>query len=596
MGNIDGVPLSVLDMTNDEEPTLHTSPQNSSVTSHSMDSSPHSLGRQHENRAPHRQQLQGVGQKNMSRSSGQQTQSPQGQQKNQSRPGTHHSHSMNNAYPNQQGSPMHGLQPQGNHSSMGSRQNQAQYHHPYEQQRSHNGMVLHHVHVSPQIGVSSNPKFPHNPVESVHDEGKRHVNVNSASNNPNVALNAQNPLKSLSASHNAHQVHTPRIGNDPDSQFIQSSPGSVLHPIRDIQRKHSDSLVKLENEVVTLTQDIAYFRHVIDFQSLKIDKLTLLLIDILHNKEASSVLQLLHNIQASESFGVQEASETVASIELVLDLLTPHDNVHNLVHESMHDVDNSMVAIRSLSSNSIVDVPESVVLLGGGIEALIHHVAQAAVQAQANSNKRDGSGNSRHSYDQDGPLELSHDHISHQKTHVHAKLPPLRVPHESQSNPSLSAQNLEPTQARFNHSKAMETYAQPPMQRKHTMSEESLTELEGGGLRKASQRKKPKLSIDFLHNPMTVKEIYYEFTKGFQGQPPLRELDHRLGKYQWRGDSRTKESKRYQRRRKLCEAIERGMNKYAKSAEDIIQYIEDFRKNKSLTWVMNGNLPKDLLE
>lgn len=107
--------------------------------------------------------------------------------------------------------------------------------------------------------------------------------------------------------------------------------------------------------------------------------------------------------------------------------------------------------------------------------------------------------------------------------------------------------------------------------------------------------KKPKINIDFLHNPMTVKEIYDEFTKGFRGQPPLCEMDNKYGKHEWRGDSRSKESKRYQRRKKLCDAIARGMQKYDKPAEEIIRYIEEFRGDKSLTWVMNGNLPADLI-
>lgn len=106
--------------------------------------------------------------------------------------------------------------------------------------------------------------------------------------------------------------------------------------------------------------------------------------------------------------------------------------------------------------------------------------------------------------------------------------------------------------------------------------------------------KRPKISVDFLHNPMTVKEIYDEFTKGFRGQPPLCEMDSRFGKHEWRGDSRSKESKRYQRRKKLCDSIARGMQKYDKSADEIIRYIEEFRGDKSLTWVMNGNIPSDL--
>lgn len=107
--------------------------------------------------------------------------------------------------------------------------------------------------------------------------------------------------------------------------------------------------------------------------------------------------------------------------------------------------------------------------------------------------------------------------------------------------------------------------------------------------------KRPKIMIEFIHNPMTVQEIWDEFTKGFKGQPALCELDDRFGKSQWRGDSRSKESKRYQRRKRLCDAINKGMVKYNKSAEEIISYIEEFRNDKSLTWVMNGNLPEDLV-
>lgn len=111
-----------------------------------------------------------------------------------------------------------------------------------------------------------------------------------------------------------------------------------------------------------------------------------------------------------------------------------------------------------------------------------------------------------------------------------------------------------------------------------------------------SEFKKPKIDVAFLHNPTTVKEIHDEFTKGFKGQPPLSQMDAKYGKHEWRGDSRSKESKRYQRRKKLCDAIERGMIKYSKSAEDIIAYIEEFRGDKSLTWVMNGNLPPDIAQ
>ncbi|CAI5757980.1 unnamed protein product [Candida verbasci] len=103
-----------------------------------------------------------------------------------------------------------------------------------------------------------------------------------------------------------------------------------------------------------------------------------------------------------------------------------------------------------------------------------------------------------------------------------------------------------------------------------------------------------KMNILFLHNPTTIREIYDEFYKGYKGQEPLCELDAKYGKHVWRGDSRSKESKRFQRRKKLCDAIQRGMIKYGKSADEIIDFIEKFRGDKSLTWIMNGNLPPDI--
>lgn len=91
-----------------------------------------------------------------------------------------------------------------------------------------------------------------------------------------------------------------------------------------------------------------------------------------------------------------------------------------------------------------------------------------------------------------------------------------------------------------------------------------------------------------------MRQIYDEFTKGYAGQPPLAECDQKFGKQKWRGDLRSKELKRYQRRKKLVDAIERGMQKYNKPLDTIIEYIEQFRGDKLLTWIMNGHLPADL--
>ncbi|KAI5953659.1 hypothetical protein KGF54_003031 [Candida jiufengensis] len=103
-----------------------------------------------------------------------------------------------------------------------------------------------------------------------------------------------------------------------------------------------------------------------------------------------------------------------------------------------------------------------------------------------------------------------------------------------------------------------------------------------------------KIKIEFLQNPNTVRDIYQEFYHGYKNQEPLCELDAKYGKHEWRGDSRSKESKRYQRRKRLCDAIKRGAYKYNKTDDEMIEYLEAYRKEKSLTWIMNGHLPPDL--
>lgn len=123
----------------------------------------------------------------------------------------------------------------------------------------------------------------------------------------------------------------------------------------------------------------------------------------------------------------------------------------------------------------------------------------------------------------------------------------------------------------------------------------SINESQNSGSNSQPRRvKKPKIVVEFLHNPMTVQEIYDEFTKGFKGQIPLKDMDEAYGKHEWRGDSRSKESKRFQRRKKLCDAIDRGVEKFNQPIEEIIRKIEHFRGDKSLTWIMNGHLPAEL--
>lgn len=103
-----------------------------------------------------------------------------------------------------------------------------------------------------------------------------------------------------------------------------------------------------------------------------------------------------------------------------------------------------------------------------------------------------------------------------------------------------------------------------------------------------------KIKIEFLHIPSTVQEIYDEFYKGYNGQEPLCELDNKYGKLNWRGDSKTKDSKRYQRRKRLCDTIKKYAKSLGKTDLEVIAILEEFRMEKSLTWIMNGHLPPQL--
>lgn len=644
MVGIDSVPQT-LNVNSDQNSGLHTPPLASSLSSHNsltMDGSPHPH-RNMENRGSNR--LSGGITLTQTRPGVHQNSSQKGKSKSQNRVGIS-AHSMKAPFEKSTSMrpAMSVLQSHPSHSSpqsMQVHQSQAQYHINYDSQKGHHqGMGSHQMGHSPQLNLTSTSKFSdesdvvpndggrngrinqnghavHTPHSSPHDLQTSSLNMIPASRNHRSAINSQSPLGSNPKSHStlmaSHSPHS-RSSNNQENQYISHPTSSSFASLKDTQHNQAEVLTKLEAEVVTLTQDIAYFRHVMDFQSTKIDKLTLLIIDLLHNKESSSVAQQLQNIQASDPFSVPESADSVPSMhDLVLDHMTPaHDSAHDTVHVPIHEVETSMASIPSLSASSLVDVPDSVVLLESSIEPLLHQVAQAAVQAQTSS-KRESPRNGKPVYEKSKSLDISRESASlksniipqqsHQNLSRRQNLAGLRV------NLPILTQRASPTPSnhksrshngqnhkdeRMDSPKSHVSFAQPV--RKDSMSVVTLAGLDVVNMESTSTRKKPKLSIDFLHNPTTVEEIYIEFTKGFRGQPPLRELDQRFGKFEWRGDSRTKESKRYQRRKKLCEAIERGMLKYHKSAEEIIRYIEDFRKTKSLTWVMNGNLPEDLTE
>lgn len=196
------------------------------------------------------------------------------------------------------------------------------------------------------------------------------------------------------------------------------------------------------------------------------------------------------------------------------------------------------------------------------------------VNNQANSRSRHQQQSSMNSIQNNGSTISSNHEQQNSLSHLDGSLhPQLQVDHQVMSHSvndmsTSQVDNVSMTDLNFK----LKELSKPP----------------------SAETRRPKITIDFIHNPMTVREIYDEYTKGFKGQPPLCELDQKFGKLRWRGDSRSKESKRYQRRKRLCDAIKRGMQKYNKSEDEIINYIEEFRGDKSLTWVMNGNLPPDI--
>jgi len=249
----------------------------------------------------------------------------------------------------------------------------------------------------------------------------------------------------------------------------------------------------------------------------------------------------------AEYFENKNQDAIISSLQAIQDNVIDHDE--GVLQDEVNQVSHS-------------DLGSQGVHLDGNMDPALHQVAvaaaavQAQVQAQVQASKHDQG------------QQHSHQHNHQQLT-------------QGQHHDQLQARHLQAGQSDVDKSKKKGT------KRKHDHDGQSFMEEE--------ETKKPKINVDFLHNPMSVKEIYDEFTKGFRGQIPLKEMDAKYGKNDWRGDSRSKESKRFQRRKKLYDAIERGCAKYGKPAEEIILYIEEFRGEKSLTWIMNGNLPSDLM-
>lgn len=298
------------------------------------------------------------------------------------------------------------------------------------------------------------------------------------------------------------------------------------HYIQESFDKINEAIGKIEGDKISsITQELSYLRHVMDFQNGKIEKLTSLMADFLENKNQNAIISSLQAIQDNEQKQAQEQEPMDGS-----GVGASQAQGQDQTAESNSGIPNYQ---DSLSNPSVH--------LDSNMDPQLHQVAAAAVQ----------------------------------QAEEHA----AQVQHQ----PNVDMEKYR-----------KKIYLKRKADDPHRPGSSTGTGTGPQDPNALGDAKRPKINVDFLHNPMTVREIYDEFTKGFRGQPPLCEMDSRFGKHEWRGDSRSKESKRYQRRKKLCDSITRGMEKYDKSADEIIRYIEEFRGDKSLTWVMNGNLPADL--
>ncbi|KAG7661439.1 uncharacterized protein J8A68_005017 [[Candida] subhashii] len=334
---------------------------------------------------------------------------------------------------------------------------------------------------------------------------------------------------------------------------------SIVYLERNIERLKG-TIHKLENEkIAALVQEVNILRQVVDFQSTKIEKLASLVSDVL-DKNNHDVISSLQAIQDDvDSVHVNEVQNQADQLPHPRDLGGP-GGVH-------------------LDSN---------------MDPALHQVAVAAVAVQAQSQGSHSQGSLQQ---QQHPQLQQAQHTQLQQHQQLSQQQQQQQQHQLQNQQQLQSpqpqmQNMLKQRKRSYSKRKIDSKDSNVFDGNSVSGQDDDPNSPGGAGPRVVKR--PKITVDFLHNPMSVKEIYDEFTKGFKGQIPLCEMDEKYGKHEWRGDSRSKESKRYQRRKKLCDAIERGMLKYGKTADEIIQFIESFRGDKSLTWVMNGNLPADL--
>ncbi|KAG5421649.1 hypothetical protein I9W82_000741 [Candida metapsilosis] len=352
----------------------------------------------------------------------------------------------------------------------------------------------------------------------------------------------------------------------------------------------SDSLNRVENDrLIPLHREVLILRQLVDFQNTKLDKLTSLLTDLViqlmvkrgklpgedvvemslrahpdspeEDDEAESMLRSIRAFQESVNVNDLQRHNIQQQLNQHRSNLQTHQQQQQQqqqqqTHHPMIDQSRvSMQRMQNQLNHHQNQDPTSGHLsrsLGNTMDPEFHHHAASGLIPNSISSR-----------------QVSQDHQTH-------------LPNETNDEASKQKSKTKKRKRSERNEKDIPSLVEKPVSSKKSRSKDD----------KAQE----KVHIEFIHNPTTVREIYDEFYKGYKGQGPLCEMDEKYGKLNWRGDSRTKESKRYQRRKRLCDAIKRGSYKYNKSDDEMIEYLESFRKEKSLTWVMNGNIPDDLKE
>ncbi|KHC72624.1 hypothetical protein MGI_02118 [Candida albicans P75016] len=352
------------------------------------------------------------------------------------------------------------------------------------------------------------------------------------------------------------------------------------------------SQLNIDNDkIVDLQQEIVLLKQYIDYQNSKIEKVTSLIGNLLEKKSQDEAV--LNTIQA-----LQEDVD-VGDLQRQVDQLTSHHSLgQSQQQQQQHQLLNSQHRQQPRQPNeqqSLQQQQQQHQLLNSQHrqqprqpneqQSLQHHQQPHQQHQQQHLHQHQNQHQQQHSQ---RPSHMSQDISTQLESNMDPALHQVAVATAAVQQAQAHSQSNEPLGMA---SSSQQRVSKPTKKQSRKKSDITGSKGETAGAKSSLVR---KVHITFMHNPTNVREIYDEFFKGYKGQEPLCELDEKYGKSEWRGDSRSKESKRFQRRKKLCDAIQRGMVKYGKNADEIIEYLESFRKDKSLTWLMNGHLPEDL--